>query len=204
MSKNFHIGDILSITTGRSLPPSYMDGIYKILSYMTGTKVYTLNLGKVTKVCKRALLIQMPWLSKITAKEMEEEEAQEWLEEITKEYGKYHLVEKLSGEERFIPESYRCSECGAYGIKLWREYSTFVPELKCASCAAKDQEIDISQMDCEGIFPRTDALGCTRLTDQIGWYVPAVPDKEGEGYWGYTSVPQEALEWWNKLPNRLE
>jgi hypothetical protein len=37
-------------------------------------------------------------------------------------------------------------------------------------------------------------------SDQIGWYVPAIPDMEGVGYWGYTSVPQAGIDWWRKLP----
>jgi len=36
-------------------------------------------------------------------------------------------------------------------------------------------------------------------TDQIGWLVPAVPTEDGS-FWGYTSVPPEACEWWYKLP----
>ena len=39
-------------------------------------------------------------------------------------------------------------------------------------------------------------------TCQIGWYVPAIPDEEGLGYWGYTSVPQEGIDWWQALPTR--
>jgi len=38
------------------------------------------------------------------------------------------------------------SQCGAEGVKLWRQYNTFVNyiQLMCADCAAKDQKEDIS------------------------------------------------------------
>jgi hypothetical protein len=42
-------------------------------------------------------------------------------------------------------------------------------------------------------------------TDQIGWLVPAVPaPPPGDGFWGYTSVPDEGCRWWRALPNCIE
>lgn len=94
-----------------------------------------------------------------------------------------------------IPD-YKCAHCEATGCKLWREYQTFSPKLLCARCAASDQNKDISDIDEKGM--RTNSDG--RKTDQIGWFVPAVPTEEGFGYWGYTSVPQSGCDWWDKLP----
>lgn len=96
------------------------------------------------------------------------------------------------------PSEYRCGNCGATGVKLWREYQTFSPQLLCADCAAADQHKDISDIGAGG--KRTDELG--QRTDQIGWYVPAVPDEEGVGYWGYTSVPDAGVVWWRNLPTK--
>lgn len=39
-------------------------------------------------------------------------------------------------------------------------------------------------------------------SDSIGWLVPAVPTEEDDTYWGYTSVPQPGVEWWQRLPLR--
>lgn len=39
-------------------------------------------------------------------------------------------------------------------------------------------------------------------TDTIGWRVPAVPTEDGEGFWGYSSVPPEGVAWWRALPTR--
>lgn len=96
------------------------------------------------------------------------------------------------------PEDYKCRECGATGIKLWREYNTFNPRLLCASHAAKGQGKDIGILTPEGkwLDPIVD-----QWCDQIGWYVPAVPTEDGIGYWGYTSVPDAGVEWWKGLPN---
>lgn len=98
------------------------------------------------------------------------------------------------------PPNYKCGKCGASGVKLWRPYSSSHVELLCASCAATDQHIDISQMKWDGTHyaPRWG-----NRTDQLGWYVPAVPDEEGVSYWGYTSVPDAGVKWWRQLPNRV-
>ena len=95
-----------------------------------------------------------------------------------------------------VPTDYVCGSCGATGIKLWREYNTFDPQLFCARCAAKDQGEDISDIDASGKI----GWEYGERTDQIGWYVPAVPDEEGDGFWGYTSVPNAGVEWWRHLP----
>ena len=96
---------------------------------------------------------------------------------------------------------YKCNGCGAKGCKLWREYQTFSPRLLCAPCAGKDQGRDVSSMDENGmrLTPEYDWAG-DRRSDQIGWYIPAVPTPEKDGFWGYTSVPEDGVEAWRKLP----
>lgn len=81
----------------------------------------------------------------------------------------------------------RCDDCGATGCKLWREYQTCSPDVLCANCVEK----------------RTGrALDPERLSS-IEWWVAAIPDEEGTGYWGFTSVPEAGVRWWNDLPTRL-
>lgn len=98
-------------------------------------------------------------------------------------------------DSKKTPEDYCCEDCHVTGIKLWRESYTFSPELRCATHAALSQRTDIFDMGEDGKY--SSDLG---VTDQIGWYVPAVPDEEGFGFWGYTSVPEEGVNWWRNLP----
>ena len=98
---------------------------------------------------------------------------------------------------RKVPDDYKCDSCGATGCKLWQQYQTFSPKLLCCNCAGKDQGKDVSSIDKNGRRPSEHGR-----TDQIGWYVPAVPDEEGVGYWGYTSVPDSGVRWWRKLPTK--
>lgn len=63
MSKAFHIGDILSITTGRLVSPRHMEGVYEILNYMTGDNLFTHQLPRASNECKPHLLRQHPKLA---------------------------------------------------------------------------------------------------------------------------------------------
>lgn len=67
-------------------------------------------------------------------------------------------------------------------------------------CAGKSQSKDVSNIDERGLLSHP-SMG-ERRTDQIGWRVPAVPTEENDTYWGYSSVPQAGLSWWERLPTR--
>lgn len=58
-SRRFHIGDILSVTTGRLTSPRGMDGIYDILGYMTDDSPFTTQLGRFAEECKPYLEKQL-------------------------------------------------------------------------------------------------------------------------------------------------
>lgn len=96
-----------------------------------------------------------------------------------------------------VPEDYKCDDCGAHGVKLWREYETLADHtvLQCADCAEISQR-KLHGSDWESPFKRGEG-------DQIGWRVPAIPVEGEDTYWGYTSVPQAGCEWWKNLPTRL-
>ncbi len=96
------------------------------------------------------------------------------------------------------PKGYKCKGGGVSGVKLWREYQTFLnhQSLLCANCGSKKQGKDIGDIDAEGFHGQEGAR-----TDTIGWLVLAVPTVEGDTFWGYTSVPMDGVNWWRKLPN---
>ena len=83
------------------------------------------------------------------------------------------------------PADYLCKECGAAGVRLYREYQTLASNitLRCTACSLKEQKM----REPDG-----------RHT--IGWLVAAVPTEDGKTFWGYTSVPQTGVEWWDALP----
>lgn len=90
-----------------------------------------------------------------------------------------------------IPADYKCGQCGAEGVKLWRKSATSEPvheqPLLCGACTEKEQgkPLDLAQ------------------SDQCWGRCPAVPDLRG-GWWGYSSVPEEGVAWWHALPLQLD
>jgi hypothetical protein len=93
----------------------------------------------------------------------------------------------------------KCGECGVSGVKMWREYSTFLNDqtFRCIDCACKEDGADASTAREDGTVISNEIR-----SHSIGWRVPAVPDGEGT-YWGYTAnIPADDLEFWNKLPLR--
>ncbi len=95
------------------------------------------------------------------------------------------------------PTNYVCSECGASGVRLFREYQTFLnhSSLNCTDCALKRYKKghDGKDYDFEG----------RDITFEIGWMVAAIPSEEGKTFWGYSAVPTDGVEWWKRLPAKL-
>lgn len=91
-------------------------------------------------------------------------------------------------------KEYKCETCCKTGVKMWRDYMGTT--LSCVGCT-------LNNAGLMGVF--VDDNGCRETeygkTDQLGWYVPAIQVVPGfEMLWGYTSVPQNRVEEWCKLP----
>lgn len=84
----------------------------------------------------------------------------------------------------YTPPDYKCSHCEKAGVRLWREYARILSrDLFCTPCAERDQKRKYVATE----------------PHSIGWLVAAVPDVEGVGFWGYTSVPDDGVKWWDSL-----
>jgi hypothetical protein len=94
------------------------------------------------------------------------------------------------------PIGYNCQDCGVFGVRLYREYNTFMEHqhLRCRACAVKKQ----SKND-----RKSDDLFSSEKEHSIGWLVAAVPTEDGESFWGFTSVPDDGVKWWDNLPKEL-
>lgn len=95
----FHLGDILSITTGRLVSPRHMDGVYDILEFMTGDELFTHQLPRVARECEPYLKEQFPLLANITGEEITRDNWREWLKNKVEEFGEYHEVYPIHAED---------------------------------------------------------------------------------------------------------
>ena len=96
--KTFHIGDVLTVTTGRLLGPTHMDGLYEILNYMTGESLMTHALGRAAEVCRPVLLERFPELATVNADDVNAETHLAWLAAIVTEHGETREVAPLDAD----------------------------------------------------------------------------------------------------------
>lgn len=103
MSKEFSLGDVLTVTTGILL--SSMDGLYGILNYMTGDNLLTHQLVRATKVCQPVLLAQHPALADVIVPENFDstEAVQQWVAQAEQTYGAMLTVEPLESWQHKDP-----------------------------------------------------------------------------------------------------
>ena len=95
-AKAFHLGDILSITHGRLVSPTHMDGVYSILNHLTQDNLYTHQLSRACEEVKPHLMASMiknvPGFEKINSGGVNSENWREWLDEQVEKCGEIFLL----------------------------------------------------------------------------------------------------------------
>lgn len=86
-TKQFHLGDVLSVTTGVLCSPERMGGVYAILNFMTNDDLYTHQLPRAADECKPYLLKQFPQLAAVDASNVNEKNVWSWLGEQIARFG---------------------------------------------------------------------------------------------------------------------
>ena len=103
-SRMFHLGTLLSITTGILLPgdpkhrhPIYC--VYDILDFMEGHDHWTHELPSASRRMEPVLLEQHPWLAEIALDDPTRASIKgrwkEWLDEQVVQYGEWHEVQDV-------------------------------------------------------------------------------------------------------------
>jgi hypothetical protein len=101
--RTFHLGDVLSITTGRLVSPRHMEGVHDILDWMTGDNLFTHQLPRAARECEIPLLHQHPDLAAIVPPESfgddPEQGVASWLATQVANYGETRQVAPLGTAE---------------------------------------------------------------------------------------------------------
>lgn len=102
----FHLGDILCVTTGRLVSLDGMDGVYDILNFMTNDSLSTVQLGRAATEATPYLYEQLPWLSEITPDLLDEVKDKESLHRVlallTNKYGEFHELIPMHPEDHEV------------------------------------------------------------------------------------------------------
>jgi hypothetical protein len=65
--KLFHLSDVLSVTTGRLVSTRHIDGVYDLLNFLTGDRLFTHQLPRASRECEPWLRSQFPQLMEDSA-----------------------------------------------------------------------------------------------------------------------------------------
>ena len=106
LTKQFHIGDILSITTDTLLAPSGMSGVYAILNFVTQDSIFTHQIPRAIQEAKPYILRQFPQLNGVTLpadlggeEAVKEEAVKEWVEQQAERFGEWHEVAPMAQDD---------------------------------------------------------------------------------------------------------
>lgn len=97
--RQFHLGDILSVTTGRLVSPRHMDGVYDILNHMTGESLFTHQLPRVSEEAAPVLLRQHPQLAEVTGDGVTADNWRGWLADLVARFGETLPVQPMTADE---------------------------------------------------------------------------------------------------------
>lgn len=102
-ARQFHIGDVLSITTDRLVSPRHIEGVYDILNFMTGDSLFTHQLPRAQRECRPHLLKQHPQLAEVDDSTVTPETWKAWLDEQVQRFGETLPIAPIpAGAHEFI------------------------------------------------------------------------------------------------------
>jgi hypothetical protein len=96
-TRKFHLGDLISVTTGRLVSPDHIGGVYAVVDFLTGEQHFTHQLPRACREITPELIRQHSWLVQVVVPEWVSDQAtcDRWLAEATARWGTEHEVEQL-------------------------------------------------------------------------------------------------------------
>lgn len=101
-TKDFPLGHILSITTGILVCEGEdhpIDGVYKILNFMTGDSNFTHQIPRLSEEARPVLLRQHPQLAEVSSEGIGRDNWRPWLNGLKTKYGETLPVMKMTVDE---------------------------------------------------------------------------------------------------------
>jgi hypothetical protein len=100
--KEFHLGDLLTVSTGRLYSPKLILGTKEFMDYLFSTDVPISMVPRASVLCRPFILAQFPWLSEIELTEQSQltstEQIKNWITSQVSRYGEKHSVKKLPSD----------------------------------------------------------------------------------------------------------
>lgn len=104
MSRDFHVCDVLSVTSGVLLSPDSITGVYEILGHLVGFPLFTHMLPSAADAVRPAVVSIYPWLTDVQLPDFDrvadrERLADTFAEYMDAQYGRLSLP--------VMPDAYR-------------------------------------------------------------------------------------------------
>lgn len=102
-TRTFHLGDVLSVTTGFLVSPRHMDAFYDVLNFMTGDNLFT-QLPRACRECAPEILRQHPDLASVVVPpEFEgKEHVEAWLAEQIAKFGESRELAPMNAADHTV------------------------------------------------------------------------------------------------------
>ncbi|ACU71840.1 hypothetical protein Caci_2931 [Catenulispora acidiphila DSM 44928] len=111
--RTFPIADVLSVTTGVLLSHDHIEGVYRILNFLTGDSLLTHQLPGAAEACRPQVIAQHPWLADIQPPAgLNMADLFSWLTAVESEHPEVALVPVATWERR-DPIKEACDLVGA-------------------------------------------------------------------------------------------
>jgi hypothetical protein len=112
VSETFHLGDLLSVTTGTLLAPTKMRGVEALLQHLTGVKLDVHQLLIAADVCAPLMIQDRPWLEGLKPPEgADRQDLVSWMSWAVSLHGEWH-------------------EMDSYPPNVWGEHDSFTELLQ--------------------------------------------------------------------------
>jgi hypothetical protein len=94
--REFHIGDVITVATGKLVALRHIEAVYDLCGFMTGESLMTHQLPRASRECESSLREQHPGLVAETIPPIaSKDDAEAWLETLYPKYGEMVSVRPL-------------------------------------------------------------------------------------------------------------
>jgi hypothetical protein len=103
-TREFTLGDLYTVTSGKLVGPGGISGIYETLSFLTGDDLFTHQLSAASDAVTESLIKQLPFLAEIEYDltfaaddpyEVRKARVDAWLDIQNHKYGEFHTVKAV-------------------------------------------------------------------------------------------------------------
>ena len=100
--REFSLGDVLCVSTGRLVSRRGMDAVYDVLNFLTRDNLFTHQLPRALRECQPWVIRQHPQLAAVDASAVNAENLETWLLEQEARFGSTLQLEPIPRDDHTV------------------------------------------------------------------------------------------------------